>query len=423
MSIEICKMSIYKNALEKIYQRGYNVEYKQFGGQYMDNFIFHNYTKIIFGKDTEKTVGSEIKKYGSRVLLHYGGGSVKKNGVYDKVTSSLKEAGVEFIELGGVQPNPVVSLVREGVKLCKDNKIEAILAVGGGSVIDSAKAIALGALYDGDVWDFHARKAVPERSLPLGTVLTIPAAGSESSDCSVITNEDGLIKRGLHGECMYPEFSIINPELMYSLPKNQIANGCSDIFAHLAERYFTNTKGVEFTDRMIEAAMKTVVNNAKKIYDGAADYDTWAQVVWAGTIAHNNLLNTGRVGDWGSHNIEHELSAHYGIAHGAGLAIVFPAWMKHVVSHDIPRFVQFATRIFNIENDVFDPIGTAAKGITAYEDFLKSLGLPLRLSEAGIGSEKFGIMAKQAIEIGGGKQGHFVELSEKDITEILQLAE
>ena len=389
----------------------------------MDNFIFHNYTKIIFGKKAEKTVGEEIKKYGTRVLLHYGGGSIKRNGIYESVTNSLNEAGVEYIELGGVQPNPLVSLVREGVRLCKENKIEAILAVGGGSVIDSAKAIALGALYDGDVWDFHARKAMPERSLPLGTVLTIPAAGSESSDCSVITNEDGLIKRGLHGECMYPEFSVINPELMYTLPKNQIANGCSDIFAHLAERYFTNTKGVEFTDRLIEAAMKTVINNAKKMYEGTADYDTWAQVVWAGTIAHNNLLNTGRVGDWGSHNIEHELSAHYGIAHGAGLAIIFPAWMKYVMNHDIPRFVQFATRVFNVENNVFDPIGTAAKGIEAYEDFLKSLELPLRLSQAGIGTEKFDIMSKQAIEIGGGKQGHFVELAEKDITEILQLAE
>ena len=285
----------------------------------MDNFVFNNYTKIIFGKGTENSVGEEIKRYGKKILLHYGGGSIKKNGVYDRVTKSLKAAGVDYVELGGVVPNPVVSLVRKGAALCKEENVEAVLAVGGGSVIDSAKAIALAAVYEGDAWDFHARRAVPEKMLPLGTVLTIPASGSESSDCSVITNEDGKIKRGLHHDCMYPMFSIINPEIMYSLPKEQIANGCSDIFAHLAERYFTNTKGVEFTDRMIEAAMKTVIGNAKAMVDGSRDYDTWAQVVWAGTIAHNNLLNTGRVGDWASHNIEHELSAHYNIAHGAGL--------------------------------------------------------------------------------------------------------
>lgn len=388
----------------------------------MDNFVFHNYTKIIFGRGTENSVGEEIKRYGSRILLHYGGGSIKRNGLYDRVIKSLEDAGVEYAELGGVMPNPVISLVRKGVEICKREKIEAILAVGGGSVIDSAKAIAIGALYDDDPWDFHARRAVPEKSLPVGTVLTIPAAGSESSDCSVITNEDGLIKRGLHHECMYPEFSVINPEVMYSLPKEQIANGCSDIFAHLAERYFTNTRGVEFTDRMIEAAMKTVINNAKKLVDGSRDYDAWAQIVWTGTIAHNNLLNTGRVGDWGSHNIEHELSAHYNIAHGAGLAIVFPAWMKYVMEHDIPRFVQFAVRVFNVENDVFDPKSTALRGIEAYSEFLKSLGLPSTLSEVNIDDEKFGLMAKQAVEIGGGKQGNFVRLYEKDIIEILKLA-
>ena len=388
----------------------------------MDNFVFNNYTKIIFGKGTENSVGEEIKRYGKKILLHYGGGSIKKNGVYDRVTKSLKAAGVDYVELGGVVPNPVVSLVRKGAALCKEENVEAVLAVGGGSVIDSAKAIALAAVYEGDAWDFHARRAVPEKMLPLGTVLTIPASGSESSDCSVITNEDGKIKRGLHHDCMYPMFSIINPEIMYSLPKEQIANGCSDIFAHLAERYFTNTKGVEFTDRMIEAAMKTVIGNAKAMVDGSRDYDTWAQVVWAGTIAHNNLLNTGRVGDWASHNIEHELSAHYNIAHGAGLAIVFPAWMKYVFEHDISRFVQFATRVFNIENDVFNPKSVAIKGIEAYSEFLASLGLPRTLSDVGIGAEKFELMAQQSIEIGGGKLGNFVELKEKDIIEILNLA-
>lgn len=388
----------------------------------MDNFIFNNYTKIIFGKDTEKSVGVEISKFGKKILLHYGTGSIKRSGLYDRVVDSLNESGINFVELGGVQPNPRLSLVRKGVDLCKSENIDAILAVGGGSVIDSAKAIALGALYDGDVWDFHARKAPVEKSLPVATILTIPASGSESSDGSVITNEDGWIKRGLHGDCMYPVFSIVNPELMYTLPKEQIANGCADIFAHMAERYFTNTKGVEFTDRLIEAGMKTIINNAKTIVDGSKDYDTWAQVVWSGSIAHNNLLNTGRLGDWASHNIEHELSAHYDVAHGAGLAIVFPAWMKYVYKHDINRFVQFAVRVFNIENDYYDQEKTAIRGIEAFEKFLLSLGLPSKLSDVGIDSEKFELMAKQSIEIGGGKQGNFVQLKEEDIINILNIA-
>lgn len=388
----------------------------------MDNFIYNNTTKIIFGKETELTAGAEIKKHGSKVLLHYGGGSIKKNGLYDRIIKSLKDAGVEYIELGGVKPNPRLSLVREGARICRENGVDAILAVGGGSVIDSAKAIGITALHDGDAWDFHARKSVPEKSLPVGVVLTIPAAGSESSDCSVITNEDGNIKRGLHAECMYPKFAIIDPEIFYSLPKNQIAAGCADIFAHLAERYFTNTKGVEFTDRLIEATMKTVINNAPKLANGSRDYDTWAQIAWAGSIAHNNLLNTGRVGDWGSHNIEHELSAHYDMTHGAGLAIIFPAWMKYVYKHDVDRFFRFAAEVFNVEPNYFDKEETALRGIAAFENFLNSLGLVTKLNEAGIDDSKFRLMAEQSAEIGGGSQGHFVELDADDIVNIYKLA-
>ena len=388
----------------------------------MDNFIFDNHTKIIFGKDMESKVGKEISRYGKKVLLHYGGGSIKRSGLYDKVVNSLQEVGVEFIELGGVQPNPRLSLVYEGIKLCKKHGIDAILAVGGGSTIDSSKAIGLGVKYDGDVWDLYEDETRIQDCLPIATILTISAAGSESSNSSVITNDTLGIKRSSHSSAIYPVFSIINPELCYTLPKYQIACGSADIFAHLAERYFTNTQGVEFTDRLIEATMKTILHNSPKLVEGNADYDTWAQVVWAGTIAHNNLLNTGRVGDWASHNIEHELSAMYDIAHGAGLAIVFPAWMKYVYRHDLDRFVQFAVRVFHVEENYFDKEETALKGIAAFTNFLKSLGLSTTLTETGLPCDKFQEMAAQAAKIGGGTQGHFVELTPEDIVNIYNLA-
>lgn len=389
----------------------------------MDNFVFQNPTKIIFGKAMETRVGEEVSKYSKKILLHYGGGSIKKTGLYDRVISSLKAAGIEFIELPGVKPNPRLSLVREGIKICRENNIDFILAVGGGSVIDSAKAIALGVVYDGDVWDFYTGKASPKAALPIGTILTIPAAGSESSTGSVITNEDGWYKRSAGSTLLYPKFSILNPELAFTLPKYQVACGAADILAHLMERYFTNTLSVELIDRMIESTMKTVIKYVPMVLEDSNNYEAWAQVMWAGTLAHNNLLNTGRVGDWGSHDIEHEISGIYDVAHGAGLAVVFPAWMKYVYKHDPNRFVQFAVRVWNVEQDFFDPEKTILQGIQKLEEFFTSIGLPTRLEGLGITDDRLEEMADKGTDSDQKTLGNFVKLRKNDIYNILKLAQ
>jgi alcohol dehydrogenase YqhD (iron-dependent ADH family) len=388
----------------------------------MDNFVFQNPTKIIFGRDIEKGIGREVSVYAKKALLHYGGGSIKKSGLYGKITASLKENGVSYMELSGVKPNPRLSLVQEGIDLCRKNGISFILAVGGGSVIDSAKAIAIGVPYDGDVWDFYSGKAEPKSVLPLGTVLTIPAAGSEMSRGSVITKEEGLLKRPCDSALLYPKFSFLNPENAFTLPDYQVACGASDIIAHLMERYFTNTKHVELIDRMIEAAIKTVIHNAPKILVKKDDYNAWAEMMWAGTVAHNDLLSTGRETDWGSHNIEHELSGIYDIAHGAGLSIVFPAWMRYVYRHDTARFMQFAVRVFNVDQNFFDPEETALEGIGRLKAFFKSIGLPVSLKDAGIGGDRLKEMAMKATDGGEGTLGSFVELKTQDIYNILESA-
>lgn len=386
----------------------------------MLNFTYDNKTKIIFGKDTELQVSKEAKAYGNRVLIHYGGGSIKKNGLYEKIVKCLKDENLEILELGGVQPNPRLSLVREGIKLCRENNIDFILAVGGGSVIDSAKAIGMGTLYDGDVWDFYGGKAKAAKSLPVGVVLTIPAAGSESSTGSVITNEDGWYKRPASNIVPRPVFAILNPELTYSLPAYQTACGAADIMAHVMERYFTNDKDVDFTDRLCEATLKTIIKNAPIVLKQPDNYAARAEIMWAGSIAHNGLLNTGRTGDWGSHNIEHELSALYDITHGAGLTIIFPAWMTYVYKHDIERFVQFASRVWDIELDTNNPEKTVLEAIERTKHFFKSLGLPVSLKEANIPLDKLEVMAEKATEIK--TIGNFVPLYKDDIVSILKLA-
>jgi len=388
----------------------------------MDNFMFINPTRIIFGKGTENEVGKYAKMYSDRVLFHYGGESIKKSGLYDRVKKALQDENLTVFELGGVKPNPRLSLVYEGIKMCKENNIGLVLAVGGGSVIDSAKAIAMGAVYDGDVWDFFTGRAEVEKALPVGTVLTIPAAGSEASTGCVITKEEGQLKRAVNSEHIYPRFSILNPELAYTLPPYQVACGASDILAHLQERYFTNSKHVEITDRLIEATMKTIINNIPKVLQNPRDYDAWAEVMWAGTIAHNNLLNTGREGDWGSHDIEHEISGIYDIAHGAGLAIVFPAWMKYVYKHDVKRFAQWASRVWNVDFDFFDEEKTALLGIEKYERFLRDIGLPTRFSHVNIGDDKFMEMAKKCTDYDTHTTGTFIRLDSKAIYEIYNLA-
>ncbi len=388
----------------------------------MINFEFYNPARIVFGKGVESQVGALVKRHGAKVLLHYGGGSIKRTGVYDKVVDSLRAAGVNFVELGGVKPNPRLSLVREGIRLCRAEGVDFILVVGGGSAIDSAKAIAAGALYEGDVWDYYidADKAL-EKALPIGVVLTIPAAGSESSTGSVITNEDGFLKRAMNHEALIPKFAVMNPEFTFTLPPYQTACGASDILAHMFERYFTLVENTDLTDRLLEAAMKTLLIHAPIAIDNPTDYDARAEIMWTGTIAHNNLLNTGRIGDWGSHNLEHELSGICDIAHGAGLAIIFPAWMRY--SHKIKpaRFVQLALRVFDVDLAMDDQEKIIEEMIVRLETWYRRIGMPVRLSEVGIGADRIDEMVEKLF-IDQGTSGNFLEISPEDAKAIYTLA-
>ena len=388
----------------------------------MDNFVFSNPTKIIFGRGTESQIGKEAARVSKKVLLHYGGGSIKASGLYDRLTASLRENGVEYVELAGVKPNPRLSLVYQGIDLCRKENVGLIIAIGGGSPIDSAKAIAAGVKYDGDVWDFFTGKAVVKDALPVATVLTIPAAGSEASTGCVITREEGMLKRAFNSIYVYPRFSILNPELAFTLPPYQVACGVADIICHLMERYFTNSHPVELTDRLIEATLQTVIHNAPMVLAKADHYDAWAEVMWSGTVAHNNLLNTGRVGDWASHDIEHELSAQYDIAHGAGLAMVFPAWMKYTYKHDLNRFVQYAVRVWGVDNDFYQPEQVALEGIRRLEAFWSSLGLAVRLSQAKIDATHIDLMAARGTDDDTRALGNFVPLKQADVAAIYRLA-
>lgn len=387
----------------------------------MLNFNYQNKTRIIFGKDTEKKAGAEVKAMGSKVLIHYGGGSVIKSGLLDRVKASLDAESVPYVELGGVQPNPRVSLVREGIALCREHGVDCILAVGGGSVIDSAKAIAIGVDHEGDVWDFFTGSARIKKLLPIGVVLTIPAAGSESSTGTVITNDEGGYKRSCGHSEMRPRFAIMNPEVTYSLPPYQTACGITDMLAHVMERYFTNEKGVGFTDQLCEATMRSIMEEAAKVMENPNDYDTRANIMWAGTVAHNGFLGVGRIEDWASHNIEHELSGIYDIAHGAGLAIIFPAWMRYVYQHDLDRFCRFAENVFDIPRETGSKDAVALQGIRALTGFFESIGMPTSLKEAGLPTDQLELMAKKAVE--GGPLGGFVKLNEDDVLRILEMAQ
>ncbi|HET6485886.1 MAG TPA: iron-containing alcohol dehydrogenase [Spirochaetia bacterium] len=386
----------------------------------MENFTFQNPTRILFGRGAELQAGAEAARHGSRVLLHYGAGSIKASGLYDRVCASLRDAKAPFVELGGVKPNPRLSLVREGIRLCREQKLDFILAVGGGSVIDSAKAIAVGVPYTGDVWDFYTGKAKVERSLPVGVVLTIPAAGSESSNGSVVTNDDGALKRDTGAECMRPVFAALNPELTFTLPPYQTACGAADIMAHVMERYFTPAKGVDFTDRLCEATLRTIIDTVPRALAEPRDYDARANILWASTIAHNDLLGTGRVGDWASHMIEHELSGLYDVAHGAGLAVVFPAWMRHVYRNDTGRFARFACQVWGVEPCFEDPERTALEGIRRTAAFFHQIGLPTTLKELGVPQARLAEMAHKAVW--RGPLGNFRKLDERDVLEVYRLA-
>lgn len=387
----------------------------------MLNFNFYSPTFFAFGKETEKDVAQYVKRFGgTKVLIHYGGGSVKKTGLLDRVKNSLKEANITYIELGGVQPNPISTLVYKGIEICKNEGVDFILAVGGGSTIDSSKAIAIGALYDGDFWDFYQGK-VAEKALPIGTILTIPAAGSEGSPGSVITKVEGMLKRATSTDEIRPKFSILNPELTATLPKYQVACGGADIMAHIMERYFTNTTEVEVTDRLCEGLFATMLKELPRAVDNPANYDAQANIMWAGMTAHNNIVGVGREQDWSSHTIEHELSALYDCTHGAGLAVIFPAWMKYVYKHDVMRFAQFANRLFGVTMNFKNPEETAVEGINRLKQFFSSIGLPVSFSELGAKEEDIDFMAEK-ISYKDGYIGGFVKLNCDDVKQIYKLA-
>lgn len=389
----------------------------------MENFTFYSPTKFAFGKGSESQCGKLVREFGgNKVLLHFGGGSAEKSGLLGRVRDSLKAEGISFVELGGVHPNPLDTLVYEGIDICKKEGVDFILAVGGGSVIDSAKAIAMGVCYEGDFWDFYCGKAAPKKAVPVGTVLTIAAAGSEGSGDSVITKKEGMVKRGAGSECIRPKFSVLNPELTQTLPAYQTACGITDIMAHVCERYFTNTKNVETTDRLCEAVLLSMINEAPKVIANPNDYEARANIMWAGMVAHNNIVGVGRSQDWNSHGIEHELSGMYDCAHGAGLSVIMPAWMTYVMNHDVMRFAQFAVRVWGCKMDFSNPEKTAKEGIAAFRSFLTSIGMPAKMAEVGGKAEDIPQLVKNFGLPEGGKTGGFVNLSSEDIANIYKLA-
>jgi len=387
----------------------------------MQNFEYCVRTKVIFGKDSESAAGGEAAQYAKRILLHHSGGHAVKSGLIDRIKGSLKNAGVEWVELDGVQPNPRLSLVYKGIDIVKDEKLEFILGVGGGSAIDSAKAIALGAANDGDVWDFFERTRTPSRSMPVGAVVTIPAAGSEMSNSCVITNEEGPWKRGVNTELNRPAVAFLNPELTYSLPPYQTACGICDMMAHIMERYFTREPNVELTDEMCEGSLRAIIRSGRRIFAGGErDYNARAEIMWAGTIAHNNILGVGRVGDWASHAISHEVSALFDTAHGAALSIIFPAWMKYNIKEDTARFARFASKVWGVDGAYYDLEQAAQEGIFRMKNFFRSIGLPVSFADAKIDTSRAGEMAQRAVRLG--PLGNFRKLGEKDIEAIYRIA-
>ena len=389
----------------------------------MKNFTYQIPTKFVFGRGTENEVGREVRALGgTKVLIHYGGGSAVRSGLIDRVKKALEAEGIAHVELGGVQPNPRDTLVYKGIELARKEGVDFVLAVGGGSSIDSSKAISHGLKYDGDFWDFFCGKAKPERALGVGVVLTLAAAGSEGSKSCVITQEDGGFKRGCGNELNRPKFALMNPEVTYTLPAYQTACGATDMMAHVLERYFTNEKGVDLTDRLCEAVLSAVIKAAPVAIAEPDNYEARAQLMWASTLAHNDSCGLGREGDWASHQIEHELSARYDVAHGAGLAVVFPAWMRYQLDHDPMRFAQLAVRVWGCDMDFEHPEKTGLEGIERYEQFLKSIGMPTRLGELHVDPADIPAMAEKCKRNNAGKLGFFRPLDTGDIAKILYSA-
>lgn len=390
----------------------------------MLNFEFYTPTRVIFGKGTHETVGDVIAGFGHRkILLHYGGGSIKKNGIYDAVVNSLNGAGIEYLELGGVEPNPKLSLAQEGIALCRNEGIEMVLAVGGGSVIDSAKMIAVGACNEGDPWEFSIKKRVPSGALPVGVVLTLSASGSEMSSSCVITNEESQLKRGYNSPYHRPLFAICNPELTYTVNKFQTGCGIVDIMMHTLERYFSNSPDTDLTDRIAEGLIKAVVDAGNIAIAQPNDYEARATLMWASSLSHNDLTGLGREVFMACHQLEHELSGMYDrVAHGAGLSVIWPAWAKYVYRHAPKRFAQYANRVWGCKIDAEYPEKTALEGILATEAYFKSIGMPVRLSELDVDDQGFELMAEKCTLWGGRTLPGYVVLDKQEIVDIFNLA-
>jgi|UPI00030F3995 hypothetical protein len=389
----------------------------------MNNFIFYSPTEFVFGKETELQTGTLVKKYrGSKALIVYGGGSVIRSGLLDRVKKSLDEAHIAHIELGGVQPNPTDPKVYEGIELGRRENVDFLLPVGGGSVIDTAKAIAAGIPYQGDFWDFFTGKAIPQTALRLGVVLTIPAAGSEGSGNSVITKADGLKKLSLRTpEVLRPAFAVMNPEVTYTLPAWQTASGITDMMAHIMERYFTNTPDTEVTDRLCEGTLKAIIKEARTVIKEPYNYGARANIMWAGTVAHNGICGTGREEDWASHFMEHEMSALYDVTHGAGLAVIFPAWLTYMADHNVGKIAQFAERVWDVPASA-DLKAVALEGIARFKTFLHEIGMPTTFGELGIEHPDIGLLVAHLHENKGEQIGSYVRLDRQASREIYEIA-
>jgi alcohol dehydrogenase len=382
----------------------------------MKNFSYQNPTKLIFGKGQIEELRNELPKYGSKVLLVYGGGSIKRNGLYEEITTILDSLSLEVFELSGVEPNPRLSSVQKGIDIAKENGVHFILAAGGGSVLDCVKAIAVGIPYEGNVWDIITGKVKTEEALPFGVILTLAATGSEMNNNSVITNWDTQEKVGWSSTVSYPKFSILDPVYTYSVPKDQTVYGMVDIMSHVFEQYFHHVKNTPLQDRFCESLLKTVIEAAPQLMENLEDYDLRETILYTGTIALNKSLGMGTQGEWSTHEIEHAVSAVYDIPHGGGLAILFPNWMKHVLDENVGRFKQFAIRVFDIDPNGKSDREVALEGIEALRQFWNSIGAPSRLADYEIGEENLELMAGKAFA--KGSLGVFKQLTKEDILEI-----
>lgn len=390
------------------------------------DFNFYSPTQVVFGKSAEEQLAALVKRYGgTRVLVHYGGGSARRSGLLDKVFGMLSDAGIGYVEMGGVVPNPLLSKVKEGIELCRKENVDFILAVGGGSVIDSAKAIAYGVPYDGDPWDFWDGKAVPQSSLPLGTILTIPAAGSEMSDSCVVTRDEDLNKRGFNNDLCRCKFAIMNPERTYTLPPYQTAAGATDIMMHTMERYFSKFDGMTLTDSIAESLLRTVKDSIFEVLKNPTDYRHRAQIMWAGSLSHNNLTECGLEKDFATHRLEHELSALFGVTHGAGLAAMWGSWARFVMPKHVSRFVQYAVNVMGVTNDLTDPEGTALRGIEATERFFHAIGMPTSIPELlgrEVTDDEIALMVRKCSRGGTITLGSIEKIGTKEMETIYRMA-